>query len=140
MIGAAGAAGVAEDQHALVVIHEALGLGEIGRARAVLDGKPVDAVAAGLLDDAARAARHLGDGVGAEVMDDLVERAADRRQRGEPLDHLVAPAHGLPALDRIAVFVMDGPRIDVALGVRIFLEQLGREGVHQDTRRHIRAA
>ena len=65
------------------------------------------------------------------MVDDLVERAADRRQRGELLDHLVAPANGLAALDRIAIFVVDGPRIDVALGVRIFLEQLRREGVHQ---------
>jgi len=114
-----------------VVIHKTLGLGEIGRARAVLDGKPVDTVAAGLLDDAPRAAGHLGDGVGAKVMDDLVKGTADRRQRRKPLDHLVAPANGLPALNRIAIFVVSGPRIDIAIGVRVFLEQLRREGMHQ---------
>ena len=44
VIAAAGAAGVGEDEDALVVVHEGLRLGEIGRAGAGLDGKAVDAV------------------------------------------------------------------------------------------------
>ena len=39
MIGAAGAAGIGEDQDALLVIHEGLRLGEIGRTGAVLDAE-----------------------------------------------------------------------------------------------------
>jgi hypothetical protein len=43
------------------------------------------------------------------MVEDLVERAADRRQRGQLFDQLVAPAHGFPALNRVAVSVMRGP-------------------------------
>ena len=119
---------------------KALGLGEIGGARPVLDGKPVDAIAAGLADDAARAAGDLGDGVRAEVVDDLVERALDGRQRGELLDQLVAPAHGLAAVHRVAVLVDDGARERVALGVGVGLEELRREASGRDSRGHIPAA
>ena len=42
MIGAPGAAGVGEDEDALLVIHEGLRLGEIGRAGAGLDGETVE--------------------------------------------------------------------------------------------------
>ena len=44
MVAASGAAGIAENEDALVVIHEGLGLGEIGGAGAVLDHKPVDTI------------------------------------------------------------------------------------------------
>ena len=42
VIAAPGAAGVGKDQDALGVIHEGLGLGEIGRTGAVLDDEAVD--------------------------------------------------------------------------------------------------
>ncbi|BCH27737.1 hypothetical protein MesoLjLc_76140 [Mesorhizobium sp. L-8-10] len=42
MVAAAGAAGVGEDQDALLVVHESGGRGEIGRAGPVLD--PEDAM------------------------------------------------------------------------------------------------
>ena len=70
MVASPRAAGVAEDEDALGVIHEGGGLGEIGRGGAVLDHQPI-----ALADDAARAAGDLGDHVGAEALDDLVERA-----------------------------------------------------------------
>ncbi len=41
MVGAAGAAGVGEDENPLLVIHEGLRLGEVGRTGAVLDHQPV---------------------------------------------------------------------------------------------------
>ena len=44
VIAAAGAAGVGEDEDALVVIHEGGGLGEIRRSRAGLDAKTVAAL------------------------------------------------------------------------------------------------
>lgn len=50
-----------------------------------------------LLDDAARAARDLGHHIGAEALDDLIERAGDRWQRSERLDQPVAPCDGLAA-------------------------------------------
>ena len=48
MIAAPGAAGIGEDQDALLVVHEGLRLGEIGRAGAGLDGEPVGPSAATL--------------------------------------------------------------------------------------------
>ena len=52
---------------------------------------------------AARAARHFGDDVGAEALDDLVERAGNRRQRRQLLDQAVAARDGVPASHRLAV-------------------------------------
>ncbi len=75
MIAAPGAAGVGEDQDALVVVHEGGRLGEIRRGGTGLDAETVAAP-----DDAARAAGDLGDEVGAEAVQDLVERALHRRQ------------------------------------------------------------
>ena len=130
MVGAAGAAGVGEHQDALVVILEGLRLGEVGRSGAVLHGQAVDAVAAELAQDAARAAGDFGDLVGAEAVQDLVEGGRDGRQRGEMLHERVAPFDGLAAHDRIAV-AEDRARGEIALFVGIFLEQLHREGVHE---------
>ena len=75
VIAAPGAAGIGEDEDALVVIHEGRGLGEIRRSRPGLDAEPVIA-----FHDAARAAGDLGDHLGAEAVQDLVERALHRRQ------------------------------------------------------------
>ena len=75
VIAAPGAAGVGEDEDALLVVHEGGGLGEIGRSGAVLN---TEAVA--LRRDDAAAAGDLGDKIGAETMQDLVERALHRRQ------------------------------------------------------------
>ena len=47
VIAAPGAAGVGEDQDALVVIHEGGGLGKIRRSRADLDAEAVTALAGG---------------------------------------------------------------------------------------------
>ena len=95
VVAAAGAAGIGEDEDALLVVHEGLRLGEVGRAGAVLDGKTA---CLALAHDAARAAGDLGDHVGAEALDDLVERALHGRQRGELFDQRVAARDGLAAL------------------------------------------
>jgi hypothetical protein len=75
VIAAPGAAGVREDQDALVVIHEGGGLGEIRGSRTGHDAQAVVA-----LDDAAGAAGDLGDKICAETVQYLVERALHRRQ------------------------------------------------------------
>ena len=123
MVAAPGAAGVREDEDALIVVHEGRGLGEIGRTGAVLDHQPVSRA-----DDAARASRHLRHHLGSEPLHDLVEGAGDRRERGELLDQAVAAGDGLAALDRLAVAI-DGPGGEIALGVRERLVELHREGM-----------
>ncbi len=113
---------------------KATALGEIGRRRPVFDGK-----ALALAHHTARPTGDLGDEVGAEALDDLVEGTGNGLQRGEPLDQLVAAGDGFPALDRLAVTV-DRPRRQIALAVgERFIElQPGRNG--RDSRGHIRAA
>ena len=56
VIAATCAAGVAEHENALLVVHEGLRLGEVGGAGAVLDAEPV-----ALAHDPARAAGHFRD-------------------------------------------------------------------------------
>ena len=138
MVGAPGAAGVREHENALGVVHERLRLGEIGRTGAVLDSEAIDAVRAGLADDPARAARHLGHQVGAEALNDLVERAMDRRQRRQLLDQAVAAGDRLAALHGLAVAI-DRARGEIALAVGEGLVELGREAVRQIIRARTRA-
>jgi hypothetical protein len=76
VIAAAGAAGVREDQDALLSSMKpavSARLAEAARFSTTRRRRP-------LADDAPRAARHLGHHVGAEALDDLVERAGHRRQ------------------------------------------------------------
>ena len=75
VIAASGAAGVGEDEDALVVIHKGGGLGKIRRSRAGFDTEPVVAP-----DDAPRTSGDFGDEIGAEAVQDLIERALHRRQ------------------------------------------------------------
>ena len=52
-----------------------------------------------LAHDAARPAGDLGHEVGAETLDDLVERTRHGRQRGQPFDQRIgdaAPPRGIP--------------------------------------------
>ena len=91
---------------------KARGLGEVGRAGTVLDHQPV-----ALADDAARASGDFGHHVGPEPLDDLIERAGHRRERGELLDQAVAARDGFAALDRLAVAI-DRPGGEVALASR----------------------
>src|SRR5216683_1915386 len=55
VIGAPGAACIGKHQNALLVIHEGLRLGEIGRSGTGLNGEPVDAILTSLAHDATRA-------------------------------------------------------------------------------------
>ena len=75
VITAPGAAGVGEDEDALVVIHEGGGFGKIRRSRAGFDTQSVMAA-----HDAARTSGNFGDEIGAEAVQDLIERALYRRQ------------------------------------------------------------
>ena len=123
MIGAPGAAGVREDEDALGIVHEGGGFGEVRRAGPVLDHQPVS-----LADHAARASRHLRHHLGSEPLHDLVERAGDRRERGELFDQAVAAGDRFAALDRLAVAI-DGPGGEIALGVGERLVELHGEGM-----------
>ena len=107
VIAAPGAARVREDEDALLVVHEALRLGEVGGAGTVFDGEPRVTVG-DFLDDAAVAARHFGDLIRTEVMQDLVERGLHGRQatpafrsagRGSPRPRAIARAGRRPRRD-----------------------------------------
>src|SRR3546814_799305 len=86
MVAAARAAGVAEHEDALLVVHEGLRLGEIGRAGPALDAQTITPVIASDTHDAPRAAGDLGDHVGAEPLHALIERALHRRKGPELCD------------------------------------------------------
>jgi len=116
MIGTARAAGIGEDQDPLLVIHEGLCLGEIGRAGAGLDRETIEAARSCFAHDAPRAAGHFRHHLGAEALHDLIERALDGGERRQALDHAVASFDGVPALDRLAV-KGDGPGREIALAV-----------------------
>ena len=126
VIAAPGAAGIGEHQDALVVIHKSGGLGKIGRGGAGLDAETV-----GAFDDAPRAAGDLGDKVGAEAMQYLIEGTLHRRQGRQMFDHPVAALEGFARNHRIAVGIVSRPRENVALVVAVELEQLGRKRVAQ---------
>ncbi len=113
MVAAASTASVAEDEDALLVVHERLRLGVIGGTGAVLDAEPV-----AFPHDPPRAASDLRDHVCAEAVHDLVERALHRRQCRQMLDHTVAALDGVPALHRLPV-AKDWPRREVALAVPV---------------------
>ena len=102
VIAAPRAAGIREDQDALLVIHEGGGFREVGRARPGFDHEARRMTLA-LAHDAARPARHLGHEIGAEALDDLVKRPRHRRQACQMLDQRIAPARGLAAFHRLAV-------------------------------------
>src|SRR3546814_1537038 len=100
MVAAAGAAGVAEHKDALLVVHEGLRLGKVGRTGPALDAQTITPVITSDTHDAPRAAGDLGDHVRAEALDDLVERTLHRRKRRELLDPAVAPLDVVAALAR----------------------------------------
>src|SRR5882672_6573338 len=123
VVAAAGPASVRENEDALDVIHERRGLGEVRRASSVINRQPII-----LTDNAARATGNLGDHVRAEPLNDLVERTRHGWQRGEFFDQSVTARNGFTAFDRLAVTV-DGPRTEIALGIRERLVELHREGM-----------
>ena len=123
MIAAAGAAGVREDQDALAVIHERLGFGEICGGRAVFDDETILPA-----DDAPRTAGDLRHQLGAEMLDDLVERAGHGRKRSKLRDQFVAARDSFAAFDGLAVAI-DRPGRQIALAVGERLVELHREGM-----------
>src|SRR3546814_9576256 len=78
MIGAARSPGLREDKDALLVVHEGVGLANVRTAGAGLDRNTHISVVARPRDNATRAPRHLGDRLGPEMLDDLLERARHR--------------------------------------------------------------
>ena len=103
MIGSPRAPGVGKDENALGIVHEGLGLGEVGGRRTGLDGKADLPAAIAARDNAPGAAGHFGDHICAKMMEDLVERGRHRRQGGQMLDHLLAACDRLAAEDRLPV-------------------------------------
>ena len=83
-----------------------------------------------LAHDAPSASGDFRHGVRAEVMEDLVERALHRRQRGQMLDQAVAPRLGLARMHGLAVDE-DGTREQVAVLVGVGLVELGRKAVRE---------
>ena len=79
MIGAASAARLGEDQDGLAVVHEGLCLGEVGRGGTGLDREASRAIRTLPGHDAPPAPGDLGDTIGPEMLDNLIERARDRR-------------------------------------------------------------
>ena len=99
-------------------------------ARLAEAARVLDDEALALADDAARAAGHLGDGIRTEALHDLVERTGHGRERGEPLDELVASRDRFTALDGLPV-AENGPGGEIALAVGEELVQLHRERMLQ---------
>src|SRR3546814_16230776 len=126
VIAAARAACLGEDEDALLVIHESAGLGEIGRTRTGFDHEAVaPAVGAGLADDAARSAGHLGDNVGAEALDDLVKRAGNRGLRRQRFDQAIPASDGLATPDRLAIAIYrPGRQFALAVGGLLVMRTL----------------
>jgi hypothetical protein len=79
VVAAPGAAAVGKDQDALVVIHKGGGLGKIRRSGPGLDAQTVAALSLAP-HDAPRTPGDLGDEIGAEAVQDLIECALHRRQ------------------------------------------------------------
>ncbi len=77
MIAPARAARVGENENWFLVLHEGLGLGEIGMGWPVLDDE-ARAIRIDLAHDPPGTPGDLGDHVGPEALDDLVERALHR--------------------------------------------------------------
>ena len=119
-------AGSREDEDQLLAGHELLGLPQVGGVRPRPHGQALSLVV-GDAHDAAGTARDLGDALGAEVMDQLVEGGRDGRHRAEPFDQLVAHADGDLRLHRVAVRVEYLAAADVPLLVGVLLVQVERE-------------
>ena len=81
--------------------------------------------------DAPGAAGDLGDKIGAEAVQDLVERALHRRQGRQVLDHPVAALDRFARDHRVAVGVIGRAGVEVAFVVAEELEKLGRERMLQ---------
>ena len=131
VVAAAGVAGHREDEDLLVAVHEGARLARVGRGGAGPQGVAL-AVLVAEPEDAPGAAGDLGDGLVAEVVEDLVQGRADRVEQAEALDQLVAQRDGLLRLHGVAVLVEDRARVRVAVVVGVLLVQHGREGVHQE--------
>ncbi len=127
VIAAPRAARIREDQDALLVIHEGGGFREVGRARPAFHDQ-AGGRALAFAHDAARAARHFRHEIGAEALDDLVERPRHRRQACQMLDQRIAAAHRLAAFHRLAI-ARDRARGEVAFAVSEWLIELHREGM-----------
>jgi hypothetical protein len=74
----------------------------------VLDHKAL-AICIDVADDPPGAAGDLGNYIGSEPLNDLIERALDRLHRCQLLDEPIAPFEGIAALDGIAITVIGRP-------------------------------
>jgi hypothetical protein len=98
MIAPPGPARVREDENLLGARHEGVCFSKIGTGRSPLDAL----VPARIGQEPAAAACYLGDLVGAEMPDDRVERARDRRHGAELLDEFFPRADCLLRMNGMA--------------------------------------
>ena len=98
MVGTPGAAGVGEDQDTLFIVHVGLRVRQVAGAGTFAHLH--DAI---FPNQTKFAARHLGHGVGAEVVQYLIERGRHGRQPRQMLDHGVAFGLGGAVDHRIAL-------------------------------------
>ena len=123
-----GAPGHGEDEEALLPGHEGGGLGEARRGGTAAHDQAL-AVRIGELHHPTAAPGHLGDGLMAEVVHDLVERGGYGRQRRELLDECVAGGQRLPGEHRVPVPVDHRPAHQIPVLVGEGRHALHREGV-----------
>ena len=126
VVGSPRAACIRKDEDALGPFHEALRFGDIS-ARA----SPFEALLTiAAQDQPAGPARDLCHGLGAEVLDDRVERSGDGRQRTKLLDQRIARGNGARAENGIAFLITHrlGAKISVLVG----------EDLHQSHRKALR--
>ena len=129
VIGAARPARIREDQDFLLAVHEGLGLATVRRGGAGFHAQS-RAVGVILANDAPRPAGNFGDLVGSVMLDQLVKRRLDGRESAKAFHQGVTLSHGLLTDEGLTILI-DGARTDVAVFIRVFLEQRGREGMDQ---------
>ena len=118
---------VGDDDDLLVAFHGRCGLGEVGPRRTAVDLL----LAAFVGDETLGAPGDLGNDVGAEMPDQLVERRRHRRQRAKLLDQAVTCGHGFGADAWAAILGDRRPRALEALVVDEHVHRGDRKGVEQ---------
>ena len=118
VIGPAGAAGAGEHQDVLLATLERGGLGGIGRGGVAGFDHQAAELPLALVNGPLGASGDLGDRIGTEGPDNLIEGGRNGRQQRQFLDQRVACRDSLTRQDRLSVLIDDGLGGDlVVLGV-----------------------
>ena len=133
VIAAPGAARIGKHQDATFAVIE------IGRIAASLGFTQLLHFGGAVLpsNDALGATSDLGDGIGAKMVDDLVENAFRYFQRGEVFEQSISSRDGVRVLDYVARSVNDRPDALVAIVVDVWLVQRGRERMLKILHQHV---